>query len=124
MKGLSAQNAVALVLHYDSREEMIAATGVDPETIDDDESTWPDYKIVGTITIRRLAGGAFSVIERDKRNECLTFDEMLGLIAALTMPKDPPCLQWMQTQEQIDARKKWRAERQKQNQTSNTPPTP
>ena len=33
----------------------------------------------------------------------LGYDEMLGLIAALTMPQDRPTLQWMKTKEQHEA---------------------
>jgi len=31
----------------------------------------------------------------------LTYDEMLGLFAALTMPEKRPCLQWMKPNESL-----------------------
>lgn len=35
----------------------------------------------------------------------LTYEEMLGLIAAITMPERKPCLQWLKSTEQHQA---WR----------------
>lgn len=57
------------------------------------------------ITIERLEYG-FNVIQGDKYSDQLGFDEMLGLIAILTMPDHTPHLQWMKTKEEHDA---WRA---------------
>jgi hypothetical protein len=33
----------------------------------------------------------------DKYAECLTYDEMLGLFASVSMPKDKRCLTWLKT---------------------------
>ena len=43
--------------------------------------------------------GGFTVKQGNKYSDKLSFDEMLGLIAALTMPKHRPTLQWMKTKE-------------------------
>lgn len=40
------------------------------------------------------------VKQGEKYAEGLGYDEMLGLIAALTMPHNRPCIQWMRTKEQ------------------------
>lgn len=44
----------------------------------------------------------FTVRQGDRYSDKLTYDEMLGLISVLTMPKERPCLRWMRTEE------KWR----------------
>lgn len=105
MDKLQELNGIALARGYDSREEMLELSKLDPDTIhDEDPRTWPDHKVVGdVITIKRLAGGSFRVEDGPRYNEGLTFDEMLGVIASLTMPERRPCLQWMQTKEQHDA---------------------
>ncbi len=115
MQGLSAQNSVALCLHYDSREEMVKLTGVDPEMIDDDDRrTWPPHKIDRTITIDLLAGGAFTVRDGPRYSEGLSFDEMLGTVAAITMSADRPCLRWLLTKEEHEAREEFYALRKQQ----------
>lgn len=62
-------------------------------------------KVVDTIKIEKLEDGCFNVVQGDKYTEALGFDEMLGLVSALTMPESRPCLQWMKTKEQHEA---WR----------------
>lgn len=37
---------------------------------------------------------------QDKKALSLTWDEMLGLITALTLPESRPCLNWLRTEEQ------------------------
>lgn len=124
MKGLSAQASVAIARHYNSREEMIELTGVDPDSIDDDdESTWPPHKVDRTITIDFLAGGAFNVRDGDRYSEGLGFDEMLGTLASLAMPEHRPCLQWLQTKEQHDARSRHFKELREKRQQQTTPTT-
>lgn len=44
----------------------------------------------------------FTVRQGDRYSDKLTYDEMLGLISVLTMPKERPCLRWMRAEE------KWR----------------
>lgn len=56
-------------------------------------------EVVDTIKIEKLEGGAFNVIQGDKYSDTLSYDEMLGLISALTIAKEPNCLRWMQTKE-------------------------
>lgn len=50
-----------------------------------------------------LVGGGFTVTKDDKYADRLGYDEMLGLVAALTMPESRPTLQWMKTEEQHKA---------------------
>lgn len=46
----------------------------------------------------------YTVTENGKFADRLTFDEMLGLIASLTMPESRRCIQWMKSQEEWDQR--------------------
>jgi hypothetical protein len=58
------------------------------------------------IIIKSLANGCFDVIVGDKSTDQLTFDEMLGVVAQLTVPDTKRCLAWLKTKEQHEA---WRA---------------
>lgn len=49
--------------------------------------------------------GGWTVVCGDKYADGLGYDEMLGLVAAITMPKERPCLQWLKTEAQHQA---WR----------------
>ncbi len=120
----SAIESVALCRGYKDGAEMLALTEMDGATIDsDDQRTWPPYKIDRTITVQKLGGsGGFAVREGDKYNEGLTFDEMLGLLASLTIPDDRACLRWMQTKEQWDAREEWFRQRKIERQTATLTP--
>lgn len=60
-------------------------------------------KVVDTIKIEKLEGGAFNVVQADKYSEELSYDEMLGLVSALTIAKEPNCLRWMRTKEEHEA---------------------
>lgn len=55
------------------------------------------------IIIRSLNEGCFDVIVGNKSTEQLTFDEMLGTIAQLTVPRKKRCLQWLKTKAQHEA---------------------
>jgi hypothetical protein len=46
----------------------------------------------------------FNVRTDGRLADGLGFDEMLGLVASLTMPERRPCLHWMKTEEEIAAR--------------------
>ncbi|MCM1079111.1 MAG: hypothetical protein NC344_05720 [Bacteroidales bacterium] len=50
------------------------------------------------IIIEQTQGNGFSVIQGDKYSDKFGYDEMLGLVSALTMPQDRPCLQWMKNE--------------------------
>lgn len=52
------------------------------------------------IEIDKDIKNCFTVRQDDRYNDKLTYDEMLGTISALTMPKERPCLQWMRTEEE------------------------
>lgn len=58
------------------------------------------------IIIKQLPEGGFDVIYGDRRTGCLSYDEMLGIISAITIPDNRPCLQWLQTEAQHEAFKK------------------
>lgn len=45
----------------------------------------------------------WSVKQGDRMADCLAYDEMMGLISSLTMPKERPCLSWMKP---IESKKK------------------
>lgn len=60
-------------------------------------------KVVDTIKIEKLEGGAFNVVQGDRYSDTLSYDEMLGLVSALTIATEPNCLRWMQTKEEHDA---------------------
>jgi len=47
--------------------------------------------------------GNFDVTFDGKTADGLGYDECLGLISAITMPENRPCLQWLKTPEQIEA---------------------
>lgn len=58
------------------------------------------------IIIEEIYG--WKVTQGDKYADHLSFDEMLGTIAALTMPTLRPCEFWMRTKEEHeDMRKSW-----------------
>lgn len=57
-------------------------------------------KVVDTIKIEKLEGGAFNVVQGDRYADELAYDEMLGLVSALTIAKEPMCLSWMKTKEE------------------------
>jgi hypothetical protein len=51
--------------------------------------------------------GSFDITHGDKMCIGATFEETLGLLAAVLMPEARPCLQWLKTEEQERA---WQAE--------------
>lgn len=57
-------------------------------------------KVVDTIKIETFEGGAFNVVQGDRYSDQLSYDEMLGLVSALTIAKEPMCLSWMKTKEE------------------------
>ena len=52
------------------------------------------------IIIKNLGNGCFDVIFEDKNTDQLTFEEMLGVVAQLTIPNEKRCLAWLKTSEQ------------------------
>lgn len=55
------------------------------------------------IVIRQNEGGSFNVHLGDKYADEMTWHEMLGLVAALTVSEKPAELRWMRTKEQQEA---------------------
>jgi hypothetical protein len=55
------------------------------------------------IIIKHLENGCFDVVVGDKSTDQLSFDEMLGVIAQLTIPKNKRCLNWLKTKEEHEA---------------------
>ena len=47
------------------------------------------------IIIKRDGNFYFDVWQGNKHSNHLGYDEMLGLISALTMPESRPCLKWI-----------------------------
>lgn len=47
----------------------------------------------------------WKVTVEDRYADGLSYDEMLGLVASITMPENRPCLQWLKIEEQ---HKLWR----------------
>lgn len=45
----------------------------------------------------------FMVKYGDKYADGLTYDEMLGLVTAITLPNERPCLNWLKSEEQHKA---------------------
>ncbi len=58
----------------------------------------------GTITIKQNTNGTFDVEYENKIADHLGYEEMLGLVSAITMPEKRPCLNWLWTKER---RKEW-----------------
>ena len=52
------------------------------------------------IIIKKDGNFGFDVWQGDRHSNHLGYDEMLGLVSALTMPKNRPCLHWMKTNEE------------------------
>lgn len=50
---------------------------------------------------------SYTVRADDRSSGELTFDEMLGLVASMTMPERRRCLEWMNTKEEWEARRQW-----------------
>lgn len=51
------------------------------------------------IIIKQLDNGCFDLHVDDKSTGQLSFDEMLGVVAQLTVPENKRCLQWLKTKE-------------------------
>lgn len=47
------------------------------------------------IIIQKHQDGSFNVIQGDMMSGILTYEGVLGIISALIMPEDRPCLHWM-----------------------------
>ena len=45
-------------------------------------------------------GEVFTIVQGNKSAVELTFDEALGLIATIMMPKERYCLRWLKTEEE------------------------
>lgn len=54
------------------------------------------------IIIKQLDDGCFDIHVEDKSTDRLSFDEMLGVIAQLTVSDNKRCLEWLKTKEQHD----------------------
>lgn len=57
------------------------------------------------ITIEKNKGGSWNVTQADASADELCYEEMLGLVAALTMPNARPCVHWMETEAQREKRR-------------------
>lgn len=57
------------------------------------------------IIIKQLDNGGFDVYYNGKHTEELDYNEMLGIVSAITMPERRHCLNWLKTDEEHEARK-------------------
>ncbi len=55
------------------------------------------------IIIKQLENGCFDVHYDGKSTEQVAFDEMLGVIAQITVPDIRRCLSWLKPEEQHEA---------------------
>lgn len=55
------------------------------------------------IIIKQLDNGCFDLHVDDKSTGQLSFDEMLGVVAQLTIPAEKRCLEWFKTKKQHEA---------------------
>ena len=73
---------------YESAEQMIEVTKLDPTKIDpEDPTTWPPYVVLRTIMVQMIARHGFTIVEGERHNIGMGWDEMLGHLAAMTIPK-------------------------------------
>ena len=52
------------------------------------------------IIITQRESGTFDVKQGERWADNLGWDEMLGLVASMTIPEHRPCLQWLWTEKQ------------------------
>lgn len=50
-----------------------------------------------SLVITPIEGGWFFVSHGDRFNERMSFEEMLGVVAAVLMPEKRPCAAWLKT---------------------------
>ena len=60
------------------------------------------------ISIEEMEQDGWNVIVGDKYTGKLTFEEMIGIVAQLTVPDNRKALQWLRTREQWDDDERWR----------------
>lgn len=73
------------------------------------------------VIVERIEDNLWTVTCGDKYANKLTYDEMLGTFAQLTIPENKHCLNWMKTKEQHEAIEKLFEERKQGNCTPNVP---
>jgi hypothetical protein len=56
------------------------------------------------IEIELVEDNMWKVSEGDKYVDKLFYEEMIGLVAAITMPELRPCLTWLKTEDEHKAR--------------------
>lgn len=59
-----------------------------------------------SINIKENLDGTFTVRYDGKTAQGLGYDEMIGLVTQISMPKERKCLQWLRTKEEIEERKR------------------
>ncbi|HAE34632.1 MAG TPA: hypothetical protein PLI89_11770 [Chitinophagales bacterium] len=67
------------------------------------------------VIIEHTEETGWNVIHGDKVADRLSYDEMLGLVVAITIPDKRPCLQWLKTKEQHEAYEKYLEEIREKN---------
>jgi hypothetical protein len=59
------------------------------------------------ITIKFNKADLWTVSTEGRTAIGLSYDEMLGLVASITMPESRPCLNWLKTDEQREEERKY-----------------
>lgn len=68
------------------------------------------------IRIEQIGNGLWEIFYEDKSTSGdLGWDEMLALVASLTMPEKRPCLHWLKTKEEHDNWENYRNQIKEQN---------
>lgn len=62
------------------------------------------------IEVTKLENELWVVSDGEKFSTGLGYEEMLGLFAALTMPENPNCLNWIKTKSQHESEENYRKE--------------
>ncbi len=60
-----------------------------------------------SILVTKTDDNYYAIKQGDKSSNHLGYDEMLGLFAALSMPENRPCLNWMKTDAQHKAEQEY-----------------
>lgn len=56
-------------------------------------------------------GDGYTVTQGDKYADHLAYDEMIGVVSAVMMPENRPCVGWLRTKDQYEADEKLKTKR-------------
>lgn len=93
---------------YDVQQGKISLTDylkiLYPKRFPDEGATPATPEDFPPITISKGDNGYF-IVKVDNKDAELGWDEMLGLLASLTMPEERPCLRWLETEQERNAKR-------------------